>query len=182
MAIVVDEQTILYLGYSESSNHYLTGRLLLNALDKHLSYHFIFFYSIISMGIWLKSLTTHHCPLLSLLSVRPRVDFVYIATEAGEVVSIPLENCSSYLTCSECVASMDPLCGWCSVEAKCSRVIDCQNSSTNGRYIENGQTGNCFDTVMVDPAEFITDLIVGGTFEVSILYNVILVTSSLKIR
>ena len=24
MAIVVDEQTILYLGYSESSNHYLT--------------------------------------------------------------------------------------------------------------------------------------------------------------
>ena len=105
---------------------------------------------------------------VSALSWSPGSDFVYIATEAAEVVSVPLENCSSYLTCSECVASMDPLCGWCSVEAKCSRVIDCQNSSMNGRYIENGKTGSCFDTVTVDPAEFITDLIVGGTFEVSI--------------
>ena len=96
------------------------------------------------------------------LSWSPGSEFVYIATEAAEVVSFPLENYSSYLTCSECAASLDPLCGWCSVEAKCSRVIDCQNSGMNGRYIKNGQTGNCFDTVTVVPAEFITDLIVGG--------------------
>ena len=101
------------------------------------------------------------------LSWSPGSDFVYVATEAAEVVSVPLENCSSYLTCNECAASLDPLCGWCSVEAKCSRVIDCQNSDMNGRYIENGQTGNCFDTVTVDPTEFITDLIVSGAFEVS---------------
>ena len=108
--------------------------------------------------------------VVSALSWSPGSDFVYIATEAAEVVSVPLENCSSYLTCSECVASLDPLCGWCSVEAKCSRVSDCQNSNMNGRYIENGQTGNCFHTVAVDPAEFITDLILGGTFEVSVFY------------
>ena len=110
---------------------------------------------------------------VSALSWSPGSDFVYIATEAAEVVSVPLENCSSYLTCSECVASMDPLCGWCSVEAKCSRVIDCQNSDMNGRYIKNGQTGSCFDTVTVDPAEFITDLIVSGAIEVSILFLLI---------
>ena len=104
------------------------------------------------------------------LSWSPGSDFVYIATEAAEVVSVPLENCSNYLTCSECAASLDPLCGWCSVEAKCSRVSDCQNSDMNGRYIKNGQTGNCFDLVKVDPVEFITDLIVGDTFEVSIFY------------
>ena len=107
---------------------------------------------------------------VSALSWSPGSDFVYIATEAAEVVSVPLENCSSYLTCSECVASMDPLCGWCRVEAKCSQVIDCQNSDMKGRYVKNGQTGNCFNTVTVDPAEFITDLIVNGTFEVSIFY------------
>ena len=44
MAIVVDEQTIFYLGYSESSNHYLIKvGYFLNAVDKHLSYHFTCF-------------------------------------------------------------------------------------------------------------------------------------------
>ena len=96
-------------------------------------------------------------------------DFVFAATEAVEVLRVPLESCSSYLTCSECVASSDPLCGWCSVEAKCSRVVDCQNHDVSDRYIENGQTGNCFDTVTIEPAEFVTDLIVNDTFEVRIL-------------
>ena len=105
---------------------------------------------------------------VSALNWSPGSDFVYIATEAAEVVSFFLENCFSYFTCSECVTSLGPLCGWCSVEAKCSRVIDCQNNSMNGRYIENGQTGNCFHTVAVDSEEFITDLIVSDTFEVSI--------------
>ena len=72
MAIVVDEQTILYLGYSESSNHYLIKvHFILNPFIKHLSYHILcfFFDSIISVGLWLNSLTTRHCPLLSLLSI-----------------------------------------------------------------------------------------------------------------
>ena len=120
---------------------------------------------------------------ISALSWSPGSDFVYIATETAKVVSVSLENCSRYLTCSECVASMDFLCGWCSVEAKCSRVTDCQNSDMNGRYIhvENGQTGNCFNTVKVDPAEFITELIVGGALEVSVYStNLISATGSRK--
>ena len=93
---------------------------------------------------------------------------MYIATKDAGVERVPLENCSSYVTCAECAGSMDPLCGWCSVEAKCSRIIDCQDSHVNGRYIKNGQTGNCFNNVTVDPSEFIIDLTVDDTFEVSI--------------
>ena len=107
---------------------------------------------------------------VSALSWSPGSNFVHIALNPGKLRHVRLENCPSYLTCNECVVSVDPLCGWCNVEAKCSRVIDCQNSNMNGRYIENGQTGNCFDTVTVDPEEFITHLIVSGTFEVSIFY------------
>ena len=105
---------------------------------------------------------------VSALSWSQGSDFVYLATEAAEVLSVPLENCSSYLTCSECVASPDPLCGWCSVEAKCSRVSDCQDSDVMDRYIEIGQAANCFHSVTVEPEEFITDLIINNTFEVSI--------------
>ena len=121
--------------------------------------------------------STSFSSAVSALSWSQGSDFVYVATAAdeslnvaAEVLRVPLEKCSIYLTCSECVASLDPLCGWCSVEAKCSRVIDCQNSSVIDRYIENGQTGNCFHTVTTEPEEFITDLIVGNTFEVSICY------------
>ena len=32
----------------------------------------------------------------------------------------PLETCSSSTGCSSCVTNSDPLCGWCSVESKCS--------------------------------------------------------------
>ena len=32
----------------------------------------------------------------------------------------PLETCSSSTNCSSCVTNSDPLCGWCSVENKCS--------------------------------------------------------------
>ena len=32
----------------------------------------------------------------------------------------PLETCSSSTNCSSCITNSDPLCGWCSVESKCS--------------------------------------------------------------
>ena len=119
---------------------------------------------------------------VSALSWSQGSDFVYVATEAFEVVSVPLESCSSYLTCSECVSNVDPLCGWCSFEVKCSRVSNCQNSDVIYRYIENGQTRNCFHTVTVEPAEFITDKIVSDIFEVSICFtNLVLVTVSQQI-
>ena len=51
LAIVVDNQTILYMGYSETSNYYLTKvDFFLHAVDKHLCLHFVqpfFFDSII---------------------------------------------------------------------------------------------------------------------------------------
>ena len=49
MAIVVDGQTILYLGYSESGNHYLTKvDFFLIALVKHLSHHLKYFFFTVS--------------------------------------------------------------------------------------------------------------------------------------
>ena len=57
MAIVVDEQTILYLGYSETNNHYLLKVCLVLCLPltKTSILHFndCFLTSIISLGLWL---------------------------------------------------------------------------------------------------------------------------------
>ena len=46
-----------------------------------------------------------------------------------QVVLIPVEECSSRTDCVSCTADLNPLCGWCVVENKCSRQSQCQNSS-----------------------------------------------------
>ena len=51
MAIVVDERTILYLGYSETNNHYLVKVCFLLCSFLHSNNYF--FTSIISVGVWL---------------------------------------------------------------------------------------------------------------------------------
>ena len=48
MAIVVCEQTILYLGYSENSNHYLTKVSSLNSNNHIVCLHFMNISSIVS--------------------------------------------------------------------------------------------------------------------------------------
>ena len=104
---------------------------------------------------------------VTLFSWSPGLDYVYAATSNAEVIRIPLENCSLLLTCGECAESPDPLCGWCSVEARCSRVSLCQNSSVLDRYIGNGQSDRCFTEVVVRPEKLATELRVDNTFLVS---------------
>lgn len=34
------------------------------------------------------------------------------------VVGVPVFDCSQYQTCTACLSSNDPFCGWCTLEAK----------------------------------------------------------------
>ena len=75
-----------------------------------------------------------------------------------QIVRLPLEMCSSSVTCNSCVTNGDPLCGWCSVEGKCSRRTQCQNNNDTRRYLPQGEQSNCCDIVMIDPLPFVTEL------------------------
>ena len=68
----------------------------------------------------------------------------------------PLETCSSSANCSSCVTNSDPLCGWCSVESKCSRRSQCQNNNETMRYLTQGYQNSCMNTVMFDPPQFVS--------------------------
>ena len=54
-----------------------------------------------------------------------------------QVLQFPLEECSSLSDCQSCIGDNNPLCGWCTVENKCSRVSQCQNSSTPMRWVQD---------------------------------------------
>ena len=44
---------------------------------------------------------------------------------------LPVEECSNFTDCSACITNGGLLCGWCSVENKCSRRPQCANSNSS---------------------------------------------------
>ncbi|XP_065900625.1 plexin-B-like isoform X3 [Dysidea avara] len=62
-------------------------------------------------------------------------DYVYGLT-SEQVIPIPIEDCQSLRDCTSCAASRDPLCGWCSIEKKCSHRIECSNNIETRRWIQ----------------------------------------------
>ena len=75
-----------------------------------------------------------------------------------QVIRFPLETCSSSANCSSCVTNGDPLCGWCSVESKCSRRSQCRSNNETLRYLTQGNQSNCMNTVTFDPIQFMSEI------------------------
>ena len=48
-----------------------------------------------------------------------------------QIHRLPVEECSNFTDCSACIANGGLLCGWCSVENKCSRRPQCANSNSS---------------------------------------------------
>ncbi|XP_005456065.1 semaphorin-4B [Oreochromis niloticus] len=46
---------------------------------------------------------------------------LYVGTSEG-VTAVPVANCSTYTTCSQCLLARDPLCGWSRTSRACTRV------------------------------------------------------------
>ena len=74
---------------------------------------------------------------------------------------MPMEECSMNRNCSSCVSDRNPLCGWCVVENKCSRISQCANgNSTSDRWIlvnsTTSSSGWCIVNV-VTPSQYIMD-------------------------
>ena len=53
------------------------------------------------------------------------------------MIAILVEDCESFRDCTNCTGLGDPLCGWCSIENKCSRRSECSNNNETRRWIQN---------------------------------------------
>ncbi|XDV46295.1 hypothetical protein PO909_014214, partial [Leuciscus waleckii] len=50
------------------------------------------------------------------------------------VSRVPVESCEQYSSCSECLASGDPHCGWCVLHSVCSRKDRCERADEPQRF------------------------------------------------
>ena len=74
-----------------------------------------------------------------------------------QVIAIPVEDCESFRECTSCTGLGDPLCGWCSIEKKCSRRSECSNNNETRRWIQD-QT-MCIGTFAISPNTHPVELI-----------------------
>ena len=71
----------------------------------------------------------HHPPHTSMQSFY--ISFSPPPPPFSKVHRLPVEECSNFTDCSACITSGGLLCGWCSVENKCSRRPQCANSNSS---------------------------------------------------
>ena len=70
-----------------------------------------------------------------------------------QVYTVPVVNCTRSDSCVECIDYYpNPLCGWCTLEHKCSRQSQCQNSHLAKRYIKERE--QCITVRDIHPRHF----------------------------
>ncbi|TRY58613.1 hypothetical protein DNTS_007613 [Danionella cerebrum] len=72
-------------------------------------------------------------PMLRDMIFSPDLQFIYTLSDK-QVSRVPVESCSQYSTCSECLSSRDPHCGWCVLHNVCSRRDRCERADEPLRF------------------------------------------------
>ncbi|XP_059397407.1 plexin-A1-like isoform X3 [Carassius carassius] len=72
-------------------------------------------------------------PILRDMLFSPDHQYIYTLTDE-EVRRVPVESCEQYSSCSECLASGDPHCGWCVLHSVCSRKDRCERADEPQRF------------------------------------------------
>ena len=72
-----------------------------------------------------------------------------------QVSRILVEKCTTYSDCLSCTRSGEPLCGWCSLEKKCSRISFCQSGHLQGRWVQ--EMDRCISSVVLSAESLAVD-------------------------
>ncbi|XP_041058652.1 plexin-A4 isoform X1 [Carcharodon carcharias] len=59
--------------------------------------------------------------------------YLYVMSEK-QLTRVPVETCGQYQTCTECLGSGDPHCGWCVLHNTCTRKDKCKRSTEHRRF------------------------------------------------
>ncbi|CAH0774149.1 unnamed protein product [Bemisia tabaci] len=84
-------------------------------------------------------------------TISPNQEFLYVLT-TSKVLKINVEHCSGFTSCSTCLESKDPYCGWCSLERRCTVRSTCQKAShSSPRWLSLDAGQQCIDFEQILP-------------------------------
>ncbi|XP_070558072.1 plexin-B-like [Ptychodera flava] len=73
------------------------------------------------------------------------------------VRKIKVEDCSQYTTCASCLRSLDPYCGWCLLDKRCSTYASCADSQPSSNWLHHFDDDVCvgIEIESIDPEDSI---------------------------
>nr|XP_023686880.1 plexin-A4 [Paramormyrops kingsleyae] len=77
-------------------------------------------------------------PILRDMAFSTDHHFLYVMSDT-QLTRVPVEVCSQYSSCSECLGSGDPHCGWCVLHNMCTRKERCERSSEPRRFASDAR-------------------------------------------
>ncbi|XP_071487945.1 plexin-A4-like [Diadema antillarum] len=77
--------------------------------------------------------------------------------KGSQVFKLSLANCSNFMSCEECIGPLgehdgDPYCGWCTLEARCTRFSDCPLGQESTRWLPY-DTEPCASISEIQPSD-----------------------------
>ncbi|XP_062872227.1 plexin-A2 [Trichomycterus rosablanca] len=72
-------------------------------------------------------------PILRDMAFSLDHNYLYLMSER-QVTRVPIVSCEQYGTCSECLSSGDPHCGWCVLHNMCSQRDKCERANEPYRF------------------------------------------------
>lgn len=90
-------------------------------------------------------------PILPDTLVSPDQNHLFVLSKK-KVTKIKIENCAQHTTCTGCLDSKDPFCGWCSLEKKCTVRGACQRDTSASRWLSLSYGQQCifFENIIPD--------------------------------
>ncbi|XP_016323790.1 plexin-B1-like [Sinocyclocheilus anshuiensis] len=77
---------------------------------------------------------------------------VYVLTER-KVTKLHVAQCEKHLDCHSCLSNRDPYCGWCSLEGRCTRKMDCARHAQLHHWIWSyGRERQCVSIESLHPS------------------------------
>ncbi|XP_075065016.1 plexin-B2 [Mixophyes fleayi] len=76
-------------------------------------------------------------------------EHLYVMTKK-KVYRVPVQDCERYSNCNDCIQAKDPYCGWCVIEGKCSRKINCARASDTNHWLWS-PAGVCMKVASASP-------------------------------
>ncbi|XP_018421566.1 PREDICTED: plexin-A4 [Nanorana parkeri] len=72
-------------------------------------------------------------PILRDMAFTKNEEQLFVMSEK-QLTRVPVESCGQYTTCSDCLGSGDPHCGWCVLHNICTRKERCERSHEARRF------------------------------------------------